>query len=75
MWCVCVCVHVLFGKLRKKKPSQVKKRWIDIARSNAEAIGVSDRHWCKNQEGGGGGAGGLGEHVPRPSPPHYKTSS
>ena len=39
--CVCVCERVLFGELRKKRPCHgVKKRWRDVARSNAEAIGV-----------------------------------
>ena len=39
--------RVLFGELRKKRPyHRVKKRWRDIAKTNVEAIGVSER-WYK----------------------------
>lgn len=45
--------RVLFGELRKKRPCHgVKRRWRDVARSNVEAIGVSDRWYelCQDRK-------------------------
>ena len=43
--------RVLFGEVRKKRPHHgVKKRWRDVARSNVEAIGVSERWYSLCQD-------------------------
>ena len=43
--------RVLFGELRKKRPRHgAKKRWRDVARSNVEAIGASERWYSLCQD-------------------------